>query len=180
MAATQVLLQQPLEALLEVPLENTPLDGLLEETPLEEPPEKTLFDVPVEELLDLPYEELLKLPVDPSRLYVSPGLYGQFKKAGIELNTELVTTTEPYVDADYEFDPNKFQAQNAEVLKRTDLEKHLPWNFPEKVDGPLCWSRATGPLPKEKDYVFELDGNDLIEIKGALKHFKSTHPQISS
>lgn len=134
---------------------------------------ETLWDLPIEQFLDLPYEELVRIQAkDKTRLYVSPGLHGRYKEAGIRLNTEAGAMTEPYVDVDYEFDPNKFHAQNVEVLKRKDLEQLLPQRFPDKVDGPICWSGATGPVPKEQDYVVRLDEQDLAEIKEALEEYK--------
>jgi hypothetical protein len=168
MSSTQVLvrhLRQPEPVMLDPSLltdqpSETALDALLRA--LEEAPEK-VFDMPLKAMVNLQ-------SYHPTKLYVSPGLHGLYKAAGLQ---KPVIANEPYVEAEYEYDPVKFQAQNAEVLKRKDLEDKLPLNFPAKTTGDLCWSGATGPVPREEDYVFHLDEEDLAEIKGALAHYKS-------
>ncbi|KAG6829270.1 hypothetical protein H0H92_005090 [Tricholoma furcatifolium] len=76
---------------------------------------------------------------------------------------------------DIEYHPNeaKYKARTARRLAEdpTLPNTPLPEGFPEKVESPLVWQGSD--WKGEKEWVYELNSDQLKEIDDALKHFRS-------
>ncbi|KAG6853962.1 hypothetical protein C0991_012108 [Blastosporella zonata] len=81
---------------------------------------------------------------------------------------------QPAQQPDIEYHPNeaKWKARTARRLAEDPslLNTPLPDGFPAKVDSPLVWQGSD--WNDEKEWVHELDSDQLKEIDDALKHFR--------
>lgn len=82
------------------------------------------------------------------------------------------TATPPPGQPDIEYAPSyaKFQARTERRLKTETLQTSVPDGFPEQLFGDMVWEGDK--LAETYDWTYLLSEDQLIEIDGALKHFK--------
>lgn len=91
-----------------------------------------------------------------------------------------VVTVPGQPDIEYHPDEAKWKARTARRLAE-DLSlpsTPLPAGFPQKLDSPLVWQGSD--WKDEKEWVYELNADQLKEVDDALKHFRSTSYDPSS
>lgn len=80
-------------------------------------------------------------------------------------------------DITYQPDREKWQARTARRLAENPslLSSALPEGFPKKLDSPLVWEGKD--WTDEKQWVYELDADELKELDDAARHFHSKSHQ---
>ncbi|ORX47741.1 taurine catabolism dioxygenase TauD, TfdA family protein [Hesseltinella vesiculosa] len=81
-------------------------------------------------------------------------------------------------DITYLPDKKNWQARTARRLAEEDLPKDLPDGFPEKLDGPKLWT-GSDYQDKESEWVYELNEQELNEIKAALQDFEDAETALN-
>ncbi|KAK2462467.1 hypothetical protein APHAL10511_005437 [Amanita phalloides] len=76
-------------------------------------------------------------------------------------------------DIEYRFDEDKYKARTARRLAEDPelLNSPLPEGFPQQVESSLVWEGKD--FKDEKEWVYELNAEQLKEIDDAVKHFHS-------
>lgn len=79
-------------------------------------------------------------------------------------------------DIQYHPDEAKYKARTARRLAEDPSlpSTPLPDGFPKRLESPLVWEGSD--WKDEKEWVYELNAEQLKEIDDALKHFQSTPP----
>lgn len=100
---------------------------------------------------------------------------------GLPVNASTLIDAPSYVapqaakqpDITYQPDRDKWQARTARRLAENPslLSTPLPEGFPKKLDSPLVWEGKD--WQSEKQWVYELNADELKEIDDAARHFHS-------
>ena len=78
----------------------------------------------------------------------------------------------PQPDISYHPNAEQYKARTARRLAENPslANSTLPEGFPQKVESPLVWEGKD--FKDEKEWVYELNPGQLVEIDDAVKHFR--------
>ncbi|KAK0615150.1 hypothetical protein B0T17DRAFT_610146 [Bombardia bombarda] len=102
--------------------------------------------------------------------YYSQGLRARFEIDGIRAEQAKAQVSGQYADITYDVDEKKYLARAEARVKAGGLPTTVPAGWPTKLDGPLVWDSDS--FPDEKEYVYNLTGDDKTELLEALASFK--------
>lgn len=107
----------------------------------------------------------------PAEDYYSPGLRARFQLDAAKAAAPSAPKG-PYADISYEVDEDAFRRRSAARVAAGGLATSVPPGWPTRVDGPLVWTGADYDRVDESTYVYHLHPENMLEIDGALQHFK--------